>query len=587
MTNPDELHRTFAARPRRLWILVLLALGLLGVLAMPLARPGWRALKNWRADYFAREAKDFLAENQSGLAFERARSALQLVPDRPDLLRLNATLLSGLGSEISLGLWQRLLASGQDTLEDRLSFVETALGFDRPDLARDVIGSLETDPNAPAADRRDRLTALFLIRTGEPARALDFARRAHQIAPFNPTNGLLLATLLSAGTNPPGLDEARQLFRSLSRTNGPLRLEALRGWAEPRIGDRTDREAVVELLSGLPERTFAEETLLAETRMLLEPHSAATLASNLLARLPRDDWDLAALAANALLRRGRYAEVLSLTGAGRGQMNRTLFLARYEALVGNGQGDEAYRHLLTPNAPLALYELELIRARAAQETGDLKRRDGHLKDLLRAAGDNPVRIQRVAELAEAGQTRAALEVATEAWTRLTQIPDSAANAFRHLQRLADQRGDTWTARDYARRAVRLDPRIPALGLEIAYYDLLLGDDLDRALVEAERQVAEQPADLFARAVNALAHLRLGSPERARALLDRAVLSPESMRPEILAVIAAAYGANGLEGRARELARSLPLSRLRPEEKELIRPWLLPEPLGAPSAAPAP
>jgi len=276
--------------------------------------------------------------------------------------------------------------------------------------------------------------------------------------------------------------------------------------------------------------------------------------------------------------------VLVLTGAGRYLMNRGLFLARYEAVAAQGSPEQAYRLLLNPDAPLPGSELSMLRVQAADRVGNSADRDAHLKELLRSAADNPVRIRRAAELAERYSSRAALEVADDGWRRLAARPEDAGDAWQRLQRLADRRGDTWTARDYARRALRAGADSPELRLQVVHYDLLLDEDLDRASAEAEKQVLARPDDFFARCVAALGRLRLGSPEDARAILDRVVV-PGRARGDGLAVVVATYGANGQEGKARELAAQIPLQALRPEERELIRPWLLPPPDGATLPAP--
>ena len=68
------------------------------------------------------------------------------------------------------------------------------------------------------------------------------------------------------------------------------------------------------------------------------------------------------------------------------------------------------------------------------------------------------------------------------------------------------------------------------------------------------------------------------PAKARAMLDRLIL-PEAANADALAIVVATLGSNGLEARARELARQIPMSTLRPEERDLIRPWIVPAPLG--------
>ncbi|MBL9139706.1 MAG: hypothetical protein JNK85_27805 [Verrucomicrobiales bacterium] len=578
MTNPEELRKEFERSHRRVrWIaIVVLVVG--ASIVIPTARPAWQTIKNWRASQFLREAETLLADQQVALAFERARAAIQLVPQRPDAMRLNARILASIGSESSLLIWKRLVEAGQASVEDLETFLETALIFDRTDLAESLIQPLTAQPTP--SDRNCRLIALYQLQTGKPSLALPRARAAYQRAPSNPTNALLFASILSTDPSPDARQEARRILWTLATSGSSQDIEALFRLTQPSLGERADRERVVEILSQRSNRKAAEEVLLTEARILLSPADASTLAAEALTRMPREDWEHLTLLSEAFARLGRYEEVLRLTASGKSFVNRRLFLARYEALLALGKPDEAYRHLLHTEAPLPAFELELARIRGAQEAGDMKGRDAHLQSLLDIAADHPVRIRKVAALAESSTTPGATRVATEAWSRLAARSEAGArDAYRRLQRLADRQGDTWTARDFAKKAARIQTNDANLRLEIARYDLLLGDDLERALRVAEEVAKSRTNDLSARAIAALGQLRLGHPENARHLLDRLVL-PDAPPADTLAIVVATLGSNGLESRARDLARQIPMNSLRPEERELIRPWVVPAPLGA-------
>lgn len=580
MTNPEELQRRFSGPSRKSILLVFLAVVALVALAAFASRPAWTRIKAWRAAQFHASALRHLAADHLESASQAAQSALQLDPDNSDILRLNARLLSREGNEGGLVLWLRLLDTKTATLDDRASFVESALALERLDLVTPLIADFLTA--TPATPRSSRIAALYCTQSGRLPDAIRHARLAAQDPGFDPTNTVLLAGLLASQPRPEARAEARQLYWTVARTNNPFRLDAIRQLIGPRLGDRSDREQVVALLSSRTNRTPEETALVTEARMLLDPSQTAHLVSNLVARLPRDDVDQLRIVVDTLDRTGRYNEVLRLTGAGRSLQHRRLFEARLEALLATGQLEEAYRHTLSRDAPLPTFDLELARIRAADRIGDVRRRETHLRELLGAAGTHPGRLRTVAELAE---TTAAPNVASDAWRLLAGQPVEATNGLRRLQRLADRKGDTWTARDYARRALRLAPDDPELRLDVAHYSLLLGEDFDRALREAERQFPTRTNDFRGRAVLALAYLRLGSHDKARAVLDRVVVDDAGRQPSTLAILAAVFGSNGLAGRAEEIARQLPLAELRPEERELIRPWAVPTALDGTLPAP--
>lgn len=570
MTNPEELQRRFDGPSKGLLLAIALSIAALLAAAAFGGRSTWTRIKAWRASQFLAEGQRHFEAGHPDLASESAQAALQLKPADPDIIRLNARLLSRVGNEGGLILWLRLLETKDATQDDRASFVEAALALERVDLVTPHIA--EFLATTPATPRSSRIAALYCTQSGRLHDAIRHARIAAQNPGFDSTNTVLLAGLLASQGRPETRAEARQLLWVIARTNNPFRLDALLQLIGPTLGERADREQVVSLLASQTNRTAQEEALVTEARMFLDPSQTALLVSNLVAHVPRDDPDQLRIVVDTLDRTGRYNEVLRLTGAGRSLLNRRLFEARLNALLATGQLEEAYRHTLEKHAPLPPFDLELARVRAADRIGDVRRRETHLRELLHAAGTHPGRLRTVAELAE---TAAAPAVASDAWRLLAGQPAEATNGLRRLQRLADRKGDTWTARDYARRALRLAPDDPDLRLDVAHYSLLLGEDYDRALREAERQLPSRTNDFRGRAVLALAYLRLGAGDRARAVLDRAVLDESNRQPSTLAILAAVFGGNGLTGRAEEIARQLPLAELRPEERELIRPWAIP------------
>lgn len=583
MTNPEELQRHFIGRSTSARWLTFAVAALLLAAGAYFARPAWRTLKSWRAASFAQAAADAKSQGNPGLALQHARSALQLQPSNPDYVRLNARLLTDLGTDTSLSFWQHLTDRADAATEDRLAYLEASLAFRRPDLAGPTFSNLLA--SSPPSARLQRLGALYHLVVGATNAALACARAAHQLEPGNLTNALLVASLIPSTAEATDRAQSRALLRDIAQSNTPLRLTALRRLLHSGIGDRSDREWIAQSLSQLPTRSPAEEVLLAETLVRLDPSTVRQTLSNLIAGVPHDDTPTLTLVVEALARLGRHEDVLRLTDKERGFLNRSLFKARLDALTSLNLHAEAYQHLLTPGAPMPAFDLALAKTQAAIQARDPDRRDQHFTELLKACDNQPERIRAIAEFAE---KEGALDSASMLWKSLGALPGQTTLAQRSLQRVADRRGDTWTARDHARNALRSDPSLASVPLEIAYYDLLLGENLDAALAQAQASTEQQPRDFFARAALALAHLRLGQPEKARAAIDRFLLDTPQPRSDALAVLAATCGQNGFVVRAHEIASRIPLERLRPEERELIRPWITPPAASSsPGSAPAP
>ncbi len=574
MTNYEDLKRQFEGPSRRFWAVLGATLAVIVVLGSLAAGPAWLVVKRWQARKFTEEAEAYIGKRELRMAMERARSALQLFPGDLAILRLNARLLGELGSDASLPLWKRIVDRPDASSDDRAAFAEAALVLERPELVSGIMPDFLSEQFL--APRSSRIAAIYHAQAGRRAEAIRHARLAHEAQPANPTNAVLLASILASEVSPEARAESRRLFWTLARTDSPFRTESFRTLIRSDFGTRADREEASTRLGQLATRTAEEEAIWIEARMLLDPSRVSVLASNLIASVPRDDVERLSLAVGVLNRQERHRDVLRLTVGDRGLRSRGLFSAKYAALQATGQPEEAYRHAMHTAAPLPPFALERLRAEAAHAIPDPRRRDSHLAALVRLAEDHPARLRQVGELAEKS---GAPNVAIDAWKRLSMLPGEEIGAFRRLQKLFDLRGDTWTARDYARRAQRLGDPDARLPLELAYYSLLLGEDFDRALGEAERQWKARPDEFAVLKVLALAHLRLEAPEKARELLERVYVPDGELQSDGMAVLAAVYGANGLVDRARSMARDIPLARLRPEERDLVRPWLALYPIG--------
>src|SRR5690606_29992765 len=104
----------------------------------------------------------------------------------------------------------------------------------------------------------------------------------------------------------------------------------------------------------------------------------------------------------------------------------------------------------------------------------------HLRNLLDLARRHPRHLRAVAEYA---RRNGKLEIANEANQMLINNPREAIPAFQSLLRTADLQGETWVARDYARKLYSLK-KDDGIRLQIAYYDLLLEENIGEAFATA-------------------------------------------------------------------------------------------------------
>jgi Sec-independent protein translocase protein TatA len=556
-------------------LLVMLILVILeGPLKIPVvARPAYRAFKDWRAEQFAGQAEEFIRQQKWQEAFAKAQSANQLAPKNVRAQRLMATLLSQFGVESGVLYWDQVLESGGATPQDAEEALQLALRMNRRDLAAKYVETLQARP--PVAPRGLLLLSQYSALIGDATNAVRHARAAVELEPGNPTNTFALGSLLLNASLERYRREGVALLLGLGRTNNPLQLRAIQQLAVRTDPTRDDREQCLELLAALPERDLDTELLKREFEIQLDPTRRLQLAEETIEKYGKGKLEEVGMVATWLLRQGFYARVLDLVQPEEALQNDALFRARYEALAGLERWEDAYRWLLDDKARGETFQLEMARLRAAQKLARDEAVRDHWGRLLKTAGQDARLLRLVAELAEREKNR---EVAVEAYKTLSGVTFDQSHAYRNLVRLLDADGDTWNAREFARKLQTLEKEDQNIAMQITYYDLLLGEDTDRSLARAQALVNASPTNFLSRIVLALAHLRNNDPAAAKQAVSGATVDWARIPPGAQAVIVATLGANQQDEAAARLLQRLPLNILKVEERELIKPYLdLPPP----------
>ncbi len=571
MSSPPPAYPTPAATPRlqRSW----LALALVGVLAFAAllaARPTYRAVKRWRARGLADQAEKFLLAQKWKEASEKAQAAYQLNPVDPRTLRVVARLYADSGNELALSFWDSLIAMGQATPDDRRALVRLALQLGRLEPAAKQIGPLlELAPDdGPTLE----LAADVAAAQGDLAAALKYARRATALEPGQPAPQLALGRLLLASTNVADQAEARRLLLPLATGRDQNALDAL--ILMTRLRDLTwpDATFLVERLTRHPLTTVDYQTQAAELLIRQRPAERTRFIDRLLNEYrvaePKERLALARWL-NAQKEYGRLLDWIPLNEA---RQDRDLYMLRLDAQAALGRWAEIGETLESKPTPLEGWVTELYRARVAQQTGQTEEAALQWR---RVQLDVPRKAATLRYVAQYAEQTGELDEATKAYRRLAELPESAADAYAGLMRLADRNGSTRTARDLVKEFTRIAPDNAFARADLAYLNLLLGDDVPAA-AEVSRQLYESNTNFVAyRVTRALALFELKETKNAQRLLAATTNDWSTAPAGWQAIRAAIIGGAGDATEARRLARAIPADRLRPEERDLLQPWAAP------------
>lgn len=557
----DRAERS--ARRKRLILIGSLVLALFIGTAFA-AKPAYHLLKARRGAQMAAQGEALFRAGKPNEAAAKYRAALQLDPLGYRPLQGAARLASATGRPEAMDLWEQVVRLPQRSAQDRQEYAALLLQHGRTTVAERMIeGLLQSDPDF----RTLSLAARFSARSGDDAKALEFARLALSRNPEDVAARVLLAELLAVSPDAVKRAEARQILWLIASKDGEFKKPAIEALARAPDLSREEQERALDLLRSLPDASAIGGLLASELKLKLQPEAAAQIFDEASAR-----WSQAGPADFIELIRwlnlhGQSERVLTLAPLERALDSEPLLLSRFDALANLNRWAEIDELLARTDLSLDPSVIESFRARAAQGRGTSFEADLHWERAVALAGADPSKLRFVANFAE--QSKAHL-AALRAYDQLARFPDQAAFAYRGRQRLTTQTGDLLAARTVAEKLSRLSPDDVDAQAQLAHLNLLLGMEIETNLAKAKTLVAKYPNRLSFRVTAALGFLRQHDAASALAQFDGpAPIAWERTPPPWRAVYAAALLANEQAEAAHKIIATIPLDKLNNEERLLI------------------
>jgi hypothetical protein len=550
-----HFHRATKRRRRIFWI-AFIALLLAAVLAL---RPAYRWLKAKRADSLAAKAEQFAQQKNLLAAANTYRAALQLDPLGYRPLQGAARLATRLNHAEALGLWDQVVrlpqATGADR-EERAAALLQAAELPAAALAIDELLKQNPDTNALV------LASRYSERTGNGARALEYARIAVKRAPQDEIAQIRLAEVLAASLKADERAEAREILWAVAAKNGASRKSAIESLARAPDLTRNEQTKILDQLHTIDPFTVTDALLTADLRLKMQPENMALIYDGIIA-----SWGAKAKLEVAQWLNGhqQFDRVLSLVDSREGRDQ--LLLARLDALAAEQRWDEIDTTLSRKDLTLDPVVVEAFRARLAPARHLSLDAEVHWNKAITLAGNDSSKLRWLGTFAEQS---GADEIALRAFQRLSRSPVDASFALAGQQRLAAKMHDISAARTIAEKTLALHAADPNAQNRVAYYNLLLEKDVNANATKAKELVAKYPDRLEFRVTAALALLRQHDPGSALAQFQGPPIEWEKTPPSWRAVYAAALMANDEDVRANELLKSIPLDRLSREEAALIQ-----------------
>ncbi len=568
-------------RRRRRWLTVLLALAVVGGLAVG-ARPALHVVKAWQARRLARQAVSLTEAGKLDEARARVQDALTIWRQEPEAMHAAALFLTRAGAyRPAVPFWEQLdevrPLSPADTRDYALA--ELNLGdLDRAEaLARRV-----WSPGEGGTWQDWQLAMQIAAHRGHAAEAVPLAVRLLRdgAAPARERLGVAAALASSNAASPDEQALAWGTVAGLASADGtPESLTALVLLAQARAPGHpvplpSDVPALPELLAridGHPLAKAAQGLLVLDLRMAQEPDRRAEFLQAAVDRYgqTKDDADLAALA-GWLYAKGEYERVLTVLPPARATGDRALYLQSLDALAALGHWADIRESIQAHKFPLDPVFAQMFLARCAGQLDEPAVRDARWQAALDAAGKDPSKLLSRGQYAAKNGTDNVAATAFEGAVRAA--PDSRP-AWEELIRFLETAGDTRRLRGAVTEALARWPRDSSLRNDAAYLDALLDENVPAARAVARELVHAQPANLACRTTLALCELRLHNPLGALdAYSRRDPKEPTTtLSPRQAAVYAAVLWETSYPAEAAAAWRAASSARLLPEERALVAP----------------
>ena len=464
----------------------------------------------------------------------------------------------------ALELWQKVLALPQCTIRDREDYAELLIKTNRLNLAEKVIDPLLKDnPDTKAL----QLAARYSRKIGDNVKASEYLRVASKRTPDDDAPRFQLAEVLAQSTDAADQAEARKILWELAARPIVYKKAAVEALAAAPELTTDERKRLLQELTALTPKTAKDDLLAADMRIQLQPDEAARVYREEVERWRNGQSQELLDLARWLNAHQQPELVLSIFPVERTLEDNQLLLARLDALATLQRWNDIDGVLNRTDVTLDPSVIESFRARTALERNANLDAEVHWNHAISLAASDPYKLRFVANFAEQSRATAA---ALKAYEQLARFPEHADFAYRGTQRVSQRSGDTAAQRAAMSKISARAPEDPNAADQLAYLNLLLGEDVDQNFAVAKKLAEQYPSRLSYRVTTALGYLRQHDPASALAQFKGPVsIDWKRTLPAWRAVYAAALLASDRNDEARDIIATIPRDRLNPQERELI------------------
>ena len=554
----------------------------------------YQTLKTWRAERLVHQSEAAQKKGDYKEAAALLHQATALLQRHPIILRAVARFQEATHDPEALTTYTELIKSGEATSAEKVAMCRQAFRSGRPELAVPVIRDLGSSGGMKDVAVLLTLKAEQAAAAGQWPEALELARQADKSMGTSEEKAYAKAVLARLLLLPPPqwvtgarVSEGLDLMSSLALrqdTSGLEAMDLLSGLSQnpqlsPHFAGR-DFTAMVAAAGHHPEAGAALRVNAWNLRVAGQPTERESIAREFFDHFKDDPSPVARLEAGRWLnQKGMHALVLEL--AERSKLESRDWFALYlDAIAAQGRWEEVWGALTSKDreVPLSPVLRKLFEFRAAMETGrhpdaddawhgiQVALRSATTSDQLYVASyadqiGFPTEADRIYEqLLNRNET---LLPATEKLSRPHRLA-----CYTGLLRNGARTRPLGELCKIARRFVDEFPEIDEVQNDSAYLALLLGEDLDKAESTVRNLMLKKPELLAYRTTLALSALKRQRTTEAADVYKGWSIDWSTAADRYKAVYVAVMRAAGRPSEADQVAGTIKVANLRPEERQL-------------------
>jgi hypothetical protein len=316
--------------------------------------------------------------------------------------------------------------------------------------------------------------------------------------------------------------------------------------------------------------SFTDRLEIAGLRMSGDRVERERVAQSLLSEIPpKDDEERVAYAGWTL--RMQLPNVAKTLLGPLNTTNESLVILRVEALALDGDWNGLSEVLdrdakLIPPATAA--GAKALRAQAKGENDQVTAILNAAIDSIGTSG-NRNWVEQLSVLSSWAERAGQTNLAMKALMPLLQVRSALPTAGRRILLLSSGVDSLELTMPTLRALRGYAPNDRAVQNAFAHVSLLLNENVDEAAATATELLAATPDSAAARVLAAFGRLRQSKASAALEMLEEAGLDTATLDPRLKALVASIRHAAGQRDAARQLAREIPASALKLEERKLI------------------